>query len=88
MTDIEKVAEMYEIVSIVAANIVTPKPCEKPVDIINKLRATMKNYIQNYDDYELNSSITKTHWENYRKNVDDFIDLAKKIAISKGSTNQ
>ncbi len=86
MTDIEKACEAYECAAIVAANIIANNPTlnlqsTDVTAIINDLRNTMKKYIGNsYGNFQINSSIKKTDWEQYRKNANEFIDLAKRLS--------
>ena len=83
MTDIKRACEAYECAAIVAANVIVNEGLsneKNAAKIINALRDAMKKYVTNYGDYQKNTSITETPWDQYRKNAGEFIDLAKRLA--------
>ncbi len=76
--DIAKVVEAYDIVSIIAGNVIAQREGENPLPIINTLRKSMKPYIPNYENYKKNS-INMNEWGQYGPHFVELLTIAKKI---------
>ena len=83
MKDIEKAGEAYEIASLILARMIVKEGLnneKSEVKVFNELYAPIKLFIQDCKDFKNSSSIKRTNWENYRRNANEFIDLAKRLA--------